>query len=125
MAKIKTAYTGSLGTSTTYPLSDEPILTKAKPFGPTDLLTASLGSCIATYIDLVAQRNNFERPNTIVEVTKTMNVDSTKVTAFDIDVSFGNEYAAEQKEIIEKTAQTCPVGNSLAGDISRTYSFNY
>ena len=46
MAIVKTEYTGALSTSTTYALSENPILTKAKPFGPTDLLTASLGSCI-------------------------------------------------------------------------------
>ena len=36
MTTIKTEYTGNLGTSTVYPMSENPIFTKAKPFGPTD-----------------------------------------------------------------------------------------
>ena len=125
MATIKTIYTGNLATSTEYPMSENPILTKAKPFGPTDLLTASLSSCIATYIDFMAQKSNFETPNVIVEITKTMNANGTKVVAFDTVVNFDKEYSKEQKLVIEKAAQTCPVGNSLASDISRTYQFNY
>lgn len=58
MATIKTEYSGNLGTSTVYPMSGNPILTKAKPFGPTDLLTVSLSSGIATYIDFIAQKTN-------------------------------------------------------------------
>ena len=125
MTTIKTEYTGNLGTSTVSPISENPILTKAKPFGPTDLLTASLSSCIATYIDYVAQKNKFETPNVNVEINKTMNVDSTKVEAFDIVVNFGKEYSTEQKAINENAAQTCPVGNSLGTDIKRSNQFNY
>jgi uncharacterized OsmC-like protein len=125
MATIKTEYTGNLGTSTIYSLSESPILTKAKPFGPTDLLTVSLSSCIATYIDFVAQKNKFEKPNLTVEINKTMNADGTKVEAFDTVVNFGKEYSTEQKGIIENAAKTCPVGNSLATDINRSYQFNY
>ena len=125
MTSIKTEYTGNLGTSTIYPISENPILTEAKPFGPTDLLTVSLSSCIATYIDFVAQRNKFETPNVNVEIKKTMNADGTKVEAFDTVVNFGNEYSSDQKAIIENAAKTCPVGNSLATDIKRTYQFKY
>ena len=125
MATIKTEYTGNLGTSTVYPMSENPILTKAKPFGPTDLLTVSLSSCIATYIDFMARKNKFETPNINVEIKKTMNADGTKVVAFDTVVNFGKEYTSEQKVIVENAAQTCPVGNSLATDIKRSYHFNY
>jgi putative redox protein len=125
MASIKTEYTGNLGTSTAYSMSENPILTKAKSFGPTDLLTVSLSSCIATYIDYVAQKNKFETPNVNVEIKKTMNTDGTKVIAFDTVVNFGKEYSIEQKAIIENAAKTCPVGNSLATDIKRSYLFNY
>jgi putative redox protein len=125
MTSIKTVYTGNLGTSTIYPISENPILTEAKPFGPTDLLTVSLSSCIATYIDFVAQRNKFQTPNVNVEIKKTMNADGTKVEAFDTVVNFGNEYSSDQKAIIENAAKTCPVGNSLATDIKRTYQFKY
>jgi putative redox protein len=125
MSSIKTEYTGNLGTSTVYPMSENPIFTKAKPFGPTDLLTVSLSSCIATYIDFVAQKNNFKTPNVTVEINKKMNLDGTKVEAFDTVVNIGNKYSTEQKAIIENAAQNCPVGNSLAADIKRSYQFNY
>ena len=125
MTTIKTEYTGNLGTSTVYPMSENPIFTKVKPFRPTDLLTVSLSSCIATYIDFVAQKNKFETPNVTVKINKTMNADGTKVEAFDTVVNFGKEFSTEQKAIIENAAKTCPVGNSLATDIKRSYQFNY
>ena len=73
----------------------------------------------------MAQKNKFETPNVNVEIKKTMNADGTKVEAFDIVVNFGKEYSTEQKAINENAAQTCPVGNSLATDIKRSYQFNY
>jgi putative redox protein len=125
MATIKTEYTGNFSTSTAYPMSDNPILTNAKPFGPTDLLTASLSSCIATYIDFIARKHKFETLNVNVEINKTMNVDGTKIRGFDTVVNLNREYSAEQRTIIESAAKNCPVGNSLATDITRTYIFNY
>jgi putative redox protein len=125
MATIKTIYTGNLSTSTTYPISENAIITQANSFGPTDVLTASLSSCIATYIDYIAQKNNFETPNVNVEIKKTMNADGSKVATFDVVINFNKDYTNEQKAIIEDASKTCPVGNSLASEIERTYQFNY
>lgn len=125
MAQVKTKYTGNLSTSTHYPLSDNPILTKADPFGPTDLLSVSLSSCIATYISFMARKNNFETPGLDVEIKKTMNEKGTKVIEFDVIVNLGKQYSATQKVIIEHASKTCPVGNSLSNDIIRSYVFNY
>ena len=125
MAKIKTDYNGSLSTSTNYPLSENPILTKTNPFGPTDLLTVSLSSCIATYIDFIAKKNGFSTDNADVEIVKTMNSDGTMVTNFDVVVNLNSWFTDDQKQVIESASKTCPVGNSLHPDIKRTYIFNY
>lgn len=125
MGIIKTEYTGNLGTSTTYSLSKSPILTKANPFGPTDLMTASLGSCIVTYIDFIAKKNNFTTDKATVEIKKTMNTEGTFITNFDVTLNLNDEFTNEQKEIIETSAKNCPVGNSLHIDIKRSYAFNY
>lgn len=125
MAIIKTIYKGSLSTSTDYPLSANPILTQGSPFGPTDLLTASLGSCIVTYVDYIAQKNGFETPGINVEIKKTMNADASKVVVFDIHLHLNQDFQADQKLVIEKAAQSCPVGNSIDPTIRRTYTFSY
>ena len=112
MATIKTIYTGNLGTSTSYPISNNPILTKANPFGPTDLLTVSLSSCIATYIDFMARKSKFETPNVIVEVTKTMNAEGTKVVAFDTTVTLaGTTHLSKSKSLnwLQKLARLVTV----------------
>ena len=80
MGIIKTEYTGNLGISTIYSLSESTILTKASQFGPTDLMTVALGSCIVTYIDFIAKKNNFTTENTTVEIKKTMNAEGNFVT---------------------------------------------
>jgi hypothetical protein len=48
MATIKTAYTGSLSTSTNYALSESPILTKASPWqiAPVPMLTVLMEKII-------------------------------------------------------------------------------
>jgi putative redox protein len=125
MATIKTEYKGALSTATTYALSENPILTKAIPFGPTDLMTASFGSCIVTYIDYIAKKNNFTTDKASVEVKKTMNADGTKIAAFDVVLNLNASFSDEQKLIIEESAKICPVGNSLHPDIKRSYIFNY
>jgi putative redox protein len=125
MGTVKTKYTGSLSTSTSYALSESPILTKANTFGPTDLLTASLGSCIVTYIDFIAKKNGFSIDEANVEIKKTMNADGTMVTNFDVILNLNSTFSAEQKLVIENAAKSCPVGNSLHIDIKRTYVFNY
>jgi putative redox protein len=125
MSTIKTEYKGSLSTATIYPLSENPILTKAHPFGPTDLMTVSFGSCIVTYIDFVAKKNNFTIGKTVVEIKKTMNSDGTMITNFEIVINLNSSFTGEQKLIIETAAKSCPVGNSLHKDIERTYLFSY
>ena len=125
MAIIKTIYKGGLSTSTDYPLSVSPILTQSSPFGPTDLFTASLGSCIVTYVDYIAQKNKFETPGITVEIKKTMNADGSKVVAFDINLYLNQDYPADQQRVIETAARSCPVGNSIDPAIRRTYKFSY
>jgi len=125
MLVVKTKYTGGLSTSTEYPMSAHSILTSAKPFGPTDLFAASLGSCIITYVDFIARKNNFETPGIEIEIKKTLNADASKVTAFDVILNLQNNFTSQQKQIIEAAAQSCPVGNSIHPDIRRTYVFNY
>jgi putative redox protein len=125
MATIKTEYKGLLSTSKNYALSENPILTKANPFGPTDLMTASLGSCIVTYIDFIAKKNGFTTDKADVEINKTMNDEGTMITNFDVTVNLNSIFTEDQKVIIESAAKSCPVGNSLHTDIKRTYLFNY
>lgn len=125
MGIIKTEYTGNLRTSTTYALSESPILTKANPFGSTDLMTSSLGSCIVTYIDFIAKKNNFTTENATVEIKKTMNAEGTFITNFDVTLNFYGEFTNEQKRIIENSAKNCPVGNSLHPDVTKNYIFYY
>ncbi len=125
MATIKTEYKGALSTATTYALSENPILTKANPFGPTDLLAASFGSCIVTYVDYIAKKNNFTTDKANVEVKKTMSVDGAKIAAFDVVLNLNANFTEEQKIIIEESAKICPVGNSLHPDVKRSYVFNY
>ncbi|HVV53984.1 MAG TPA: OsmC family protein [Mucilaginibacter sp.] len=101
MTLIKTKYTGALTTATKSPLAEQAIWTSSKIFGPTDLLTVSLGSCIVTYVDFMAQQNRFETPDLDVEIKKKMNGTATKVTGYDIVLKIGGNYTATQKETIE------------------------
>lgn len=54
-----------------------------------------------------------------------MNSDGSKVGLFDINLNLNNSYSNNQKAIIERAAQSCPIGNSLHTNIMKTYTFNY
>ncbi|KOY84510.1 hypothetical protein AD998_20140 [bacterium 336/3] len=73
----------------------------------------------------MAQKIKLETPNVTAEINKTMNAHGTIVEAFATVINFGKEYSNEQKAIIENATKTCPVDNSLATDIKRSYQFNY
>jgi putative redox protein len=134
MATMKINYTGNLRTEAIHIKSGSTIITdapvdnmgKGEAFSPTDLLCASLGTCMLTTMDIAAQKNEFRLHFVSMEVTKVMASDPRRVAEILVvmDLSAG-KYSAEQKEIIEKAALNCPVAKSLHTGLKQEVNFNY
>jgi len=134
MATSKITYNGGLRTSSIHERSGEEIITdapvdnqgKGEAFSPTDLLATALGNCMLTTIGIVSGGYGFNIDGATCEITKIMAQNPRRVEEIIAVLSFpANSYSEKDKQIIEKTANTCPVIYSLHPDIKKTVSFNY
>jgi len=135
MATSKITYNGGLRTTAIHERSGNQIITdapvdnkgKGEAFSPTDLLATSLGNCMLTIVGIAAAEHGFNIDGTTCEITKVMAAEGPRrVTEVIVNFSFPAEnYTEKTKQIIERSARTCPVALSLHPDITQTVSFNY
>ncbi len=131
---IETTYAGALRTEAVHLKSSVTITTdapvdnkgKGESFSPTDLLAASLGSCMLTIIGIASDTQGFNIDGTRLEISKIMASNPRRVSEIHISFHFPHrEYSEKQKDIIRKSALTCPVALSLHPDIIQKVDFNF
>ena len=134
MATSRITYNGGLRTSSVHLKSGIEIITdapvdnqgKGEAFSPTDLLATSLGNCMLTIVGIAANTHGFSIDGATAEITKVMGENPRRVIEIDVNLQFpSNNYSDKVKEIIERSAKTCPVAFSLHPDIKQSLSFNY
>jgi putative redox protein len=134
MATATTLYTGNLRTEATHVKSGSVISTdapvdnhgKGESFSPTDLLAASLGSCMLTVVGIAAVNHGFSIDGTRVSITKIMADNPRRVSGIEVILDFPEvEYTESHKRIIEYTALNCPVALSLHPGLEQKVIFNY
>lgn len=92
---------------------------KGEKFSPTDLLCVSLGTCIITTIALKARDLGIDVSDTALRVTKYMLGNPRRVGRVDVQVKFLTTLSinSDNKTILEKTGNNCPVAKSIHPDI--------
>jgi uncharacterized OsmC-like protein len=133
MPTIETVYQGNLRTLARHLQSGNEIVTdapvdnrgKGEAFSPTDLLSASLGSCMLTIIGMAAETHGMNINGTRISITKIMASDPRRVAEIQIEflMPLDIRYNEKQRVILEKAAATCPVALSLHPDIKQTVRF--
>lgn len=128
-------YKGALRTTATHLQSGTIIETdaptdnqgKGERFSPTDLVVAALGTCMVTTMAIKARTMNITLDGTRVDVTKIMVSDPRRIGKIVAHVFFpaGLSIDEKSKEILERTARTCPVERSLHPDIELDFAFNW
>lgn len=100
---------------------------KGERFSPTDLVAAALGTCMITTMAIKARTMNINLDDTRVDVTKVMVSDPRRIGKIIVHVFFpaGLTIDEKQKEILEKTARTCPVERTLHPDVELDMEFNW
>ena len=96
MATIQTTYLGELRTEATHVYSGNKTITdapldnqgKAESFSPTDLLTASLGSCMITIMGIAAREHGINIEGTTCTLTKIMASDPRRVSEIQVVLNF-------------------------------------
>ncbi|MEI6585036.1 MAG: OsmC family protein [Sediminibacterium sp.] len=100
---------------------------KGERFSPTDLMATALGTCMITTMAIKANTLNIDLDGARVEVTKIMVSDPRRIGKLVAHLFFPTHLNLDDKtkEILERTARTCPVERSLHPDIQLDMAFNW
>lgn len=132
MAKIRIRYLGHLRTECTHEESGSVIETdapkdnegKGEYFSPTDLLAASVASCMLTVMAIAAQKIGIELKDATADVEKTMaSQPSRRIGKLIIRIRCPHLVDSVSREKIEKAALHCPVHASLHPEIKQEIDF--
>jgi putative redox protein len=134
MATIHTEYTGELRTKAVHLKSGKELITDApvdnngrgEAFSPTDLLAASLGSCMITIAGMAAQAHGFSIDGTTIDITKIMASNPRRVSEVIVELHFPkNNFTEKQQELIRVACLNCPAAKSLHPDLRQTVVFDF
>jgi uncharacterized OsmC-like protein len=126
MVEIQIAYEGGLHCSAIHAPSGNTLVTDApvdnngrgEAFSPTDLLAASLGTCMATVIGIVASRKNLDLDGMHVTVRKFMSKEPPRrVSRLELDLRMPLAADHPDRPVLESAARGCPVHHSIHPDI--------
>jgi uncharacterized OsmC-like protein len=133
---IDVSYLGDLHCEATHEPSGGRLVTdapvdnggKGDTFSPTDLTATGLGTCLMTIMGLVAKRHGWDLTGTRVRVVKEMtSVPLRRIGALTatITVPPGRISSPAERTLLERSAETCPVRQSLHPDVKVTMVFEY
>lgn len=134
METSRIIYAGDLRTEALHVKSGKTFITdapidnhgKGEAFSPTDLLATSLGACAITVVGIAARTHGFNIDGTEIKVTKVMASDPRRVGEVIVEMTFPPiKYSEKEKNIIQHTINTCPVGKSLHPDLKQTFNLNF
>ena len=134
MSEFKISYKGELRTEIEHLDSSKKIVTDApkdnqglgRTFSPTDLVASSLASCMITIIAIAKRTHKLQIDQMNAQATKIMS-DSfpRRISTIKLNLNISGELDKKSKTIIERSAHTCPVHNSLHPDIDIQLTFTY
>ncbi|MFK8057069.1 MAG: OsmC family protein [Saprospiraceae bacterium] len=121
-------YEGDLHTSATHLRSGNVIVTdgpidnrgRGEAFSPTDLFATALASCILSIMGIAAMDRDIDMAGTTAEVVKEMDGPPRHIAAVRIVIRFpAKPFTASEKRILEKAAESCPVGRSIHPNVEQ------
>jgi len=127
-------YLGDLRTRAIHVKSDNQIVTdaptdnhgKGEAFSPTDLLSASLVSCMITVMGIIANKRDIAMGKVNGSVEKIMASSPRRVAELNVQLTFSEyDLSDAEKKLLEDTAINCPVAKSLNAEIVVNVKFTY
>ena len=134
MPHIKSSYLGELRTEAFHVASANRIITDAptdnhgrgEAFSPTDLVCASLCSCMMTIIGIRASKHNITLEGLEADVTKHMASEPRQIARIEISFRLAHTNATEeQRTMLKDAALHCPVALSLNPAIEQKVEFDF
>ncbi|TVZ28032.1 putative OsmC-like protein [Gillisia sp. Hel_I_86] len=129
----KVIYKGDLRTECEHIQSSNKFITdapldnngKGEAFSPTDTVATALASCMLTIMGIKANEHELDIKGTFAEVTKHMEANPRRISKIDVLVNVKGELTDRDKTLLENSARTCPVIQSIHPDIIKNITFNY
>jgi putative redox protein len=134
--EINIIYEGGLECTAIHGPSKKPLTTdapvdnggKGAAFSPTDLVATALGTCMATVMGLVANRNKLNIDGLKIQVLKEMTADPVRrIGSLTTRLVFpsGKPLSTTDRAKLEAAARACPVKQSLHPDVKTPVEFVY
>ncbi|WP_276391185.1 OsmC family protein [Eudoraea chungangensis] len=98
---------------------------KGEAFSPTDTVATALASCMLTVMGIKAADMAVELLNSSAEVTKFMVASPRRISKIEVVLKLPKRVSDKEKAILENTAKTCPVLQSLHPDIIKEIVFQW
>lgn len=100
---------------------------EASAFSPTDLMAASLTSCILTTMAMWAERNGFKIDGATARVEKHMTQPPAqrKVARLPVVVTLPSSVPPDMREKLQHVGDTCPVKMSLPESVEAPVEYRY
>ncbi|NAS12016.1 OsmC family protein [Poritiphilus flavus] len=129
----KVEYTGELRTKCTHVRSGNEFITDApldnnglgQAFSPTDTVATALASCMLTVMGIKARGLDVDLTGSHAEITKHMASDPRRISGIEILLRLPSGISDKSKTILEHTANTCPVIQSIHPDIEKEIEFQW
>jgi len=126
MVHIDVSYDGELRCSATHGPSQARLQTdapvdnhgKGESYSPTDLVATALGTCMLTIMGIAAERHGIELGGASAQVVKHMSSDTPRrISKLSVSMTLPEQIDAEQRQLLERAAHSCPVAHSLREDL--------
>jgi putative redox protein len=95
-------------------------------FSPTDLVGASMGSCMLTVMGIVARDAGWDMKGATAKVVKEMGVQPRRhIAKLTVDIALPAALDENARRSLERTARACPVHASLGELTQVVLTFSY
>lgn len=98
---------------------------KGEAFSPTDTVATGLASCMMTVMGIKARDLGVDLLGATAAVTKHMAADPRRISKIEVTLELPGGLSDKHRKILEHTAKTCPVNQSLHPDIERVIAFHW
>jgi uncharacterized OsmC-like protein len=133
MSTSKVTYLGNLRTECQHLQSGSTYITDAPldnngqgaAFSPTDTVATGLANCMLTMMGIKARDLEVTLDGATAMVTKTMAANPRRISKIEVEMALPSNVSEKHRSILEHTANTCPVHQSLHPDIERIVHFRW
>lgn len=95
-------------------------------FSPTDLLASSLPSCMLTTVAIYAKQKDISIEGSTFSVEKIMTSSLPRmVQELKVELHFPTALSEQQREVVKRVAEKCPVHRSLSPAVTVTVEYYF